>query len=104
MKILSLFGLITSLLFIQSCTIIKPGEIGIDVKLGKVKDKVLEPGAHHFAPKVFRYVVRYETRTINHNTSFLTWRKFLKKEFLIFLRIEFPVPCSFQLRPHPILE
>jgi regulator of protease activity HflC (stomatin/prohibitin superfamily) len=70
MKILSLFGLATSLLIIQSCTIIKPGEIGIDVKMGKVKDKVLEPGAHHFAPKVFRYVVRYETRTINHNKEF----------------------------------
>ena len=67
---LILFDLATSLLIIQSCTIIKPGEIGIDVKMGKVKDKVLEPGAHHFAPKVFRYVVRYETRTINHNKEF----------------------------------
>lgn len=70
MKFLSLFSIVTSLLIIQSCTIIRPGEVGVDVKLGKTKDKLLEPGAHHFAPKVFRYVVRYETRTINHNKEF----------------------------------
>ena len=70
MKILSLFSLVTAVLFIQSCTIIRPGEIGVDVKMGKTKEKLLEPGAHHFAPKVFRYVVRYETRTINHNKEF----------------------------------
>lgn len=70
MKFLSLFSLATFLLIIQSCTIIRPGEVGIDVKFGKVKKDLLEPGAHHYAPKVFRYVVRYETRTINHNKNF----------------------------------
>jgi regulator of protease activity HflC (stomatin/prohibitin superfamily) len=70
MRILTLLGLIGSLLTIQSCTIIKPGEVGIDVKFGKTKKDLLEPGAHHYLPKVFRYVVRYETRTINHNKEF----------------------------------
>ncbi|MFT4602183.1 MAG: prohibitin 1 [Arenicella sp.] len=70
MKILSLISLGTAVLLIQSCTIIRPGEVGVDVKMGKTKDKLLEPGAHHFAPKVFRRVVRYETRTINHNKEF----------------------------------
>jgi prohibitin 1 len=59
-----------ALLIFQNCTIIRPGELGIDVKLGKAKDKVLMPGPHHFAPKILRHVVRYETRTINHNKEF----------------------------------
>ncbi len=42
----------------------------MDVKLGKAKDKLLLPGPHHYAPKIFRHVVRYETRTINHNKEF----------------------------------
>jgi prohibitin 1 len=70
MKFLILGSFATALLFIQSCTIIRPGEVGVDVKFGKTKEKLLEPGAHHFAPKVFRKVVRYETRTINHNKEF----------------------------------
>lgn len=60
----------TSLLIFQNCTIIRPGEVGVDIKLGKAKSKLLEPGPHHFAPKFLRYVVRYETRTINHNKEF----------------------------------
>ncbi|MFT5601919.1 MAG: prohibitin 1 [Flavobacteriales bacterium] len=70
MKISSLLTFAVALLIINSCTIIKPGEVGVDVKLGKVKENLLEPGAHHFLPKVLRYVVRYETRTINHNKEF----------------------------------
>jgi regulator of protease activity HflC (stomatin/prohibitin superfamily) len=70
MKILNLFSLALSLVIIHSCTIIKPGEVGVDVKFGKTKQTLLEPGPHHFAPKIFRYVVRYETRTINHNKEF----------------------------------
>ena len=70
MKILNLFSLVIPFLLIQSCTIIRPGEVGIDVHFGKAKEDLLEPGAHHFAPKIFRYVVRYETRTINHNKEF----------------------------------
>ena len=70
MKLLSLCSLATAVLLIQSCTIIRPGEVGVDVKMGKVKEGLLEPGAHHYAPKIFRYVVRYETRTINHNKVF----------------------------------
>lgn len=70
MKTSTLLTIACSLLIIQSCTIIRPGEVGVDVKLGKVKENLLEPGAHHFLPKVFRHVVRYETRTINHNKEF----------------------------------
>jgi regulator of protease activity HflC (stomatin/prohibitin superfamily) len=70
MKISTLLTIACSLLIIQSCTIIRPGEVGVDVKLGKVKEGLLEPGAHHFLPKIFRHVVRYETRTINHNKEF----------------------------------
>ena len=70
MKILNLFNLVIPVLIIQSCTIIRPGEVGVDVRFGKAKEGLLEPGAHHYAPKLFRYVVRYETRTINHNKEF----------------------------------
>ncbi len=70
MKFLTFCSLATALLIAQSCTIIRPGEVGIDIKMGKAKEQLLEPGAHHFAPKIFRYVVRYETRTINHNKVF----------------------------------
>lgn len=70
MKLISLLSLATFLFVIQSCTIIRPGEVGVDIKFGKTKKDLLEPGPHHYAPKVFRYVVRYETRTINHNKEF----------------------------------
>jgi len=59
-----------ALLIFQNCTIIRPGEVGVDVKLGKAKPGVLHPGPHHYAPKLLRHVVRYETRTINHNKEF----------------------------------
>lgn len=65
-----ILGIAALTLVFQNCTIIRPGEVGIDVKLGKAKPRLLEPGPHHFAPKILRHVVRYETRTINHNKEF----------------------------------
>jgi len=58
------------LLIFQNCTVIRPGEVGVDVKLGRAKPDLLQPGPHHFLPKILRHVVRYETRTINHNKEF----------------------------------
>ena len=46
------------------CAIIKPGEVGVKRKLGKLSDKVLEQGAHFYNPFVTR-VVKTPTRTVN---------------------------------------
>lgn len=69
----------------------------MDVKLGKIKPELLEPGAHHFAPKVFRYVVRYETRTINHNKEF----HFHSKEGIY---VDADVTILYHVRQSDILE
>ncbi|MDG1331093.1 MAG: prohibitin family protein [Crocinitomicaceae bacterium] len=97
MKIFYLSCFVITLFIIQSCTIIRPGEVGVDVKFGKIKPELLEPGAHHYAPKVFRYVVRYETRTINHNKEF----HFHSKEGIY---VDADVTILYHVRQSDILE
>ncbi|MBL4703518.1 MAG: hypothetical protein JKY54_03295 [Flavobacteriales bacterium] len=66
-KLRLFFVAVAALIIFQNCTIIQPRQVGVDIKLGKTKDKLLLPGPHHFAPKFTRYVVKYTTRTINYS-------------------------------------
>ena len=50
---------------LQNCAIVRPGEVGVDVHFGKTKEKLLEPGPHHFMAIFGRKIVRFDTRVIN---------------------------------------
>ncbi len=47
-----------------SCAVIRPGEVGVKSRLGKLKEKVYTPGTVGFNPFVTR-VIRMPTRTVN---------------------------------------
>lgn len=50
--------------FLTSCAVVKPGEVGVKRKLGKLSDKVLEQGAYVYNPFVTT-VVKTPVRTVN---------------------------------------
>ncbi len=56
-------GVLSSLL-LSSCAIIKPGEVGVKRKLGKLSKKTLSQGAHAYNPLVTR-IIRTPIRTEN---------------------------------------
>lgn len=51
-------------LFLQSCVIIRPGEIGLKQRLGKLQEDVYSPGVHNFNGFTTR-ILRINTRTTN---------------------------------------
>jgi len=44
-------------LFLGSCAVIKPGEIGVKQRLGKLSEKALEQGPHAFNPFITKVIV-----------------------------------------------
>lgn len=66
LKIVSLFAI--AILLLQSCAILRPGEVGVDIHFGKTK-KILKPGPHHFFAIFGRRIVRMDTRTINYSNN-----------------------------------
>lgn len=61
------FYFIIAVLLLQSCTIVRPGEVGVDVHFGKTKSQILEPGPYHFFSPFGRKIERFNTRTINYS-------------------------------------
>ncbi len=60
-----------SLLFLSllpGCAVVRPGEVGIKVTLGKIKDKIHPPGVIGFNPFVSQ-VQRMPTRTVNREVK-----------------------------------
>tara|TARA_R110001592_G_scaffold361973_1_gene674428 strand:- start:3979 stop:4857 length:879 start_codon:yes stop_codon:yes gene_type:complete len=66
-KLISLIVIASWLL--QSCAVVRPGEVGVDVHFGKVKTKTLDPGPHHFFALFGRKIVRFNTRITNYSTN-----------------------------------
>lgn len=56
--------LLLAALFLQSCAIVRPGEVAVKSTLGKLKDQVYSPGAVAYNPFLTR-VIRIPTRTVN---------------------------------------
>ena len=59
--VIILSALIAGLLFLQSCTVIRPGETAVKTKWGKYKDGSLSQGLHVYNPigtKVVKYSLR----------------------------------------------
>jgi prohibitin 1 len=70
MKYLKIFfTIIMTLMLLESCVIVRPGEIGVDVHFGKTKSKSLKPGPHHFFAIFGRKIVRFDSRVTNYSQS-----------------------------------
>lgn len=57
---------IVVLLFLQSCTVVRPGETAVKTKWGKYKDGALSPGLHVYNP-VGTKVVKYSLRITEYS-------------------------------------
>ncbi len=60
--------LLPGCLSLTSCTIIRPGQVGIKSTLGKLKPKIYQPGTVGFNPFVTK-VMRLPTRTVNREVQ-----------------------------------
>lgn len=60
--------LFCSILFLQSCTIVKPGETGVKRKLGKLSNTSYEPGVRFYNPFLSR-ILRVPIRTVNREVK-----------------------------------
>ena len=67
MKKIFFYLFAVAIIVLPGCTIIRPGEVGIDTHFGKLKPKVLQPGIHHFFALFGRKTVRFDTRIVNYS-------------------------------------
>ena len=68
-SVLSLAAVLFIVLFLlPGCAVVRPGEVGIKVTLGKIKDKIHQPGVVGFNPFVSQ-VQRMPTRTVNREVK-----------------------------------
>jgi prohibitin 1 len=59
---------LSSLVIFASCAIIRPGEVGVKQRLGKLSDNVLEEGSHVYNPFITK-VIRTKIQTENLEVS-----------------------------------
>ncbi len=64
MQIKNFLIAIVIMLYVSSCAVIRPGEVGVKQKLGKLSDKIYQPGTVGINPLVTT-VVKVPTRTVN---------------------------------------
>ncbi|MBM3939271.1 MAG: prohibitin family protein, partial [Sphingomonadales bacterium] len=60
--------LFCSILFLQSCTIVKPGETGVKRKLGKLSNTSYDPGVRFYNPFLSK-ILRVPIRTVNREVK-----------------------------------
>lgn len=56
------------IVFMSSCAIVRPGEVGVKSRLGKLKEKVYQPGVVGVNPFTTR-LIRVPTRTVNREVK-----------------------------------
>ena len=56
--------MLVAILFFSSCAIVRPGEVGVKQRFGKLNEKVHQPGSFVVNP-VFTKVIKIPTRTVN---------------------------------------
>ena len=64
MKMMKGKGLILFIVLLQSCAVIRPGQVGIKQRLGKLSDKVVKEGSVLYNP-ITSKVVKESTQTQN---------------------------------------
>lgn len=70
MKISKRVGVSMMVVFFSSCAVIRPGEVGVKQKIGKLSDNILEEGAHlynPFATKIVKASIRTENLELSLN-------------------------------------
>ena len=60
--------LLVASILLSGCAVVRPGEVGIKVTLGKIKEKIHQPGVVGFNPFVSQ-VQRMPTRTVNREVK-----------------------------------
>ena len=68
MSIKSIISLLTASV-LTSCVVVAPGTVGVKSKLGKLDNKVIQPGLVGLNPIITR-VIAVPTRTVNFGGSF----------------------------------
>lgn len=58
-----------AVMMLPACTTVRPGEVGVDIHYGKVKDKILKPGLHHPFALFGKRIERFSTREINYSIA-----------------------------------
>jgi len=64
MKARTFFGIALSAILVTSCAVIRPGEVGVKQRLGKLNDKVVDQGFRFFNPFTTTYI-KVPIRTSN---------------------------------------
>lgn len=54
--------------FLTSCSVVRPGEVGVKQRFGKLKDKTIEPGLNIINPFTTR-IVKIPIRTVNQEVK-----------------------------------
>lgn len=65
LKLIPLF--VIAIWILQSCAVVRPGQVGVDVHFGKVKLVVMNPGPHHFMGFIGRKIEPFDTRIVNYS-------------------------------------
>lgn len=63
-KIRPILPLFLAAIFLQSCIIIRPGEVGVKRRVGKLSDRVYDQGAYLYNP-FFSVMIKTPVRTVN---------------------------------------
>lgn len=70
MRLKNLLFMLSAAVLLSSCAIIRPGEVGVKQRLGKLSDKPVEEGVRFFNPFTTTFV-RVPVRTINVEQTLL---------------------------------
>lgn len=64
MRSLSILPSVVTIMFLSSCAVIRQGEIGVKRKIGKLDEKIIQPGSVGYNPFVTK-IIKMPVRTMN---------------------------------------
>lgn len=67
MKTIKIIMPFVAVCLLQSCAIVRPGEVGVDVHFGKVQPKILKPGPQHIMNFAGKKIEHFNTRISNYS-------------------------------------
>jgi len=67
MKTIKIIMPFVAVCLLQSCAIVRPGEVGVDVHFGKVQPKILKPGPQHMMNFAGKKIEHFNTRISNYS-------------------------------------
>ncbi len=67
MKTINIIMSLVAVCLLQSCAIVRPGEVGVDVHFGRVQPNILQPGPQHIMSFAGRKIEHFNTRISNYS-------------------------------------